>query len=134
MTVRWFDSPAREQRSPPSKCSFSNRLGCSAPRECLGMKRSEMYRTHLDEYAEKWAEFFHFKREDGILEIRMHTESGPCHWGLEIHRALIPMFADVGHDPENECLIFTGTGDSFLALSDDESWKRNRFESRFGLE
>jgi enoyl-CoA hydratase/carnithine racemase len=93
-----------------------------------------MYRTTLDEYAEKWREFFTFRREDGILEIAMHSDGGPCRWGLEVHRALIPAFADVHHDPGNECVIFTGTGDSFLAPSDDESWARNGFEGEFGFD
>jgi enoyl-CoA hydratase/carnithine racemase len=98
------------------------------------MKRSEMYRTSLDEYSEKWRDFFHFRRDGGILEVRMHSDGGPCRWGLEIHRALIPAFADIHHDPDNECVILTGTGDSFLALSDEESWARNGFRSRFGHE
>jgi enoyl-CoA hydratase/carnithine racemase len=95
------------------------------------MKRDDMYRTHLDEYAKRWQEFFHFRREGGILEMRMHSDGGPCRWGLEIHRALIPVLADVHHDPDNECLIFSGTGDSFLATFDDESWTRNRFRETF---
>ena len=31
----------------------------------------------LEEYAERFKNFFHFKREDGILEVRMHTFDGP---------------------------------------------------------
>ena len=31
----------------------------------------------LDEYAERYAEFFKFERRDGILEVRMHTNDGP---------------------------------------------------------
>ena len=93
-----------------------------------------MYRTHLEEYAEKWSEFFQFRREDGILEVRLHTDGGACQWGLENHRALIPAFADIHHDPENECLIFTGSGDTFLAEFDDDSWARNGFHGPFGFE
>jgi enoyl-CoA hydratase/carnithine racemase len=98
------------------------------------MKSDEMYRTSLEEYSEKWRDFFRFRREDGILEVQMHSDGGPCRWGLEIHRALIPAFADIHHDPDNECVILTGTGDSFLALSDEESWTRNGFRSRFGYQ
>jgi enoyl-CoA hydratase/carnithine racemase len=93
--------------------------------------RHEMYRTHLDDYAETWKEYFSFKREDGILEVRMHTDGGPCTWDLELHRVFIPAFADIHHDPENECIILTGTGDSFLAEFDDESWTRNGFREPF---
>jgi enoyl-CoA hydratase/carnithine racemase len=98
------------------------------------LKRDQLYRTHLDDYAEKWQEFFVFKREDGILEVRMHSEGGACRWDLELHRAFIPAFADIHHDPENECVILTGTGDSFLAAFDDRSWDRNGFRGEFGHE
>src|SRR5262249_60490307 len=93
--------------------------------------RDQMYRTYLEDYAETWREYFFFKREDGILEIRMHTDGGPCKWDLELHRVLIPAFADIHHDPDNECLILTGTGDSFLAEFDDASWDRNGFREPF---
>jgi 6-oxocamphor hydrolase len=95
------------------------------------MNSHQMYRTHLSDYAEKWRDFFAFRREDGILEVRMHTDDGPCRWGLEVHRAIIPAFADIHHDPENECVILTGTGDSFLALQNEESWSRNGFREPF---
>jgi len=95
------------------------------------MLRSPIYRTSLDDYAGKWAEFLQLRREDGILEVRLHSDGGPCRWGLEIHRALIPAFADIHHDPDNECVILTGTGDSFLALQDDDSWTRHGFRGQF---
>ena len=93
--------------------------------------RKELYRTHLEEYSEKWKEYFHFKRSDGILEVRMHSDGGPCRWDIEIHRALIPAFADIHFDPENECVILTGTGDNFLAEFDDESWGRLGYRDKF---
>lgn len=95
------------------------------------MTNNGIYRTFLDDYAEKWTDNFHFHREDGILELRLHTNGGACQWGLEVHRALIPLFADIHHDPENECLIFTGSGDSFLAEFDDDSWTRHGFRGKF---
>jgi enoyl-CoA hydratase/carnithine racemase len=93
--------------------------------------RTQMYRTYLEDYSETWSEYFSFKREDGILEVRMHTDGGPCKWDLELHRVFIPAFADIHHDPENECLILTGTGDSFLGEFDDASWDRNGFREPF---
>ncbi len=95
------------------------------------LPRTELYRTHLADYAEKWQEFFAFKREDGILEVRMHSNGGPCSWDLELHRAFIPAFADIHHDPENECVILTGTGDTFLASFEATSWDRNGFRGKF---
>jgi enoyl-CoA hydratase/carnithine racemase len=71
------------------------------------------------------------RREDGILEVRMHTEGGPAKWGLELHRAFIPAFADIGHDPENECVIFSGTGDTFLSSMDPVGWERAGFTKKY---
>src|SRR5689334_21761593 len=90
-----------------------------------------MYRTHLEEYAERWQEYFVFKREGGILEVRMHSDGGPVRWDLELHRALIPAFLDIHFAPENEVVILTGTGDSFLATFDEESWTVNDFRTSF---
>lgn len=93
--------------------------------------RYEMYRTHLDDYAETWQDYFAFKRENGVLEVRMHSEGGSARWDLELHKAFIPVFADIHHDPENECVILTGTGDSFLDTFDEDSWTRNDFRTEF---
>jgi enoyl-CoA hydratase/carnithine racemase len=98
------------------------------------LSQKEMYRTRLDEYGERWADYFSMRREDGILEVRMHTNGGPAEWGLEIHRAFIPAFADIGHDPENECVIFSGTGDRFLASMDAEGWVRNGFDKPYDFQ
>lgn len=92
---------------------------------------TKMYRTYLEEYSEKWSEYFTMRREDGILEVKMHTNGGSAKWGLEIHRALIPAFADISHDPETECIIFSGTGESFLSSMDAEGWERNGFAEAY---
>ncbi len=92
---------------------------------------TEIYRTHLEEYAEKWSEYFTMRREDGIIEVRMHTDGDSAKWGLELHRAFIPAFADIGHDPENECVIFSGTGSTFLASMDPVGWERAGFTEKY---
>jgi len=79
------------------------------------------YRTCLSEYVDKWSDFAYLRREDGILEIRFHWEDGPLKWNEAVHGAMIPLLADISHDPENECIIVTGTGDSFLNTFDKET-------------
>ena len=39
----------------------------------------------LDEYQELFKDFFAFKREKGILEIRMHTDGKEAKWSKELH-------------------------------------------------
>lgn len=63
----------------------------------------------LEEYAERFKDFFKFKRENGILEVRMHTNDGPVKWSYQFHHALAELWTVIGHDKENEVLILTGT-------------------------
>ncbi|MEV7397074.1 enoyl-CoA hydratase/isomerase family protein [Aeromicrobium sp. NPDC092404] len=97
-------------------------------------KANQMYRTHLEDYSVAWQEYFQMRREDGILEVRMHTGGDSAKWSLELHRAFIPAFADIGHDPENECVIFSGSGDAFLASMDPAGWVRYEFDKPYDFE
>ena len=78
------------------------------------------YRTYLEEYAPKWDGMAHLRREDGILEVRFHTDDGPVRFCEGVHAAYLGQCHDISHDPDNELVILTGTGDSFVALSDPE--------------
>lgn len=78
------------------------------------------FRTYLEDYKEKWDGFAHLKREDGILEVRFHTDDGRVLFCEAIHRAYIGLLFDISNDPDNEIIIVTGTGDSYLSLSDPE--------------
>ena len=49
----------------------------------------------LEEYSERFKEFFLFKRENGILEVKMHTKGGPVKWSYQFHHALAELWA--GH-------------------------------------
>jgi enoyl-CoA hydratase/carnithine racemase len=55
------------------------------------------------------------KREDGILEVALHSEGGPLVFNGYVHEALVRAFRDIGDDSENHVVILTGTGDEFCA-------------------
>ena len=38
----------------------------------------------FDSYATKYS-CIHMRRENGILELRLHTDNGPLRWGLVPH-------------------------------------------------
>lgn len=69
----------------------------------------------LAEYSEMFKDYFHMKRENGILEVRAHTNDGPAQWTFGMHRAMGQMYRFVGADPENEVLIITATGDKWFS-------------------
>jgi enoyl-CoA hydratase/carnithine racemase len=63
-----------------------------------------------------------FRREDGVLEMRIHTRGGPALWGFwgGLHRELGAAFRDVADDADHQVVILTGTGDSFCVAFDME--------------
>jgi hypothetical protein len=62
----------------------------------------------IEEYSECFKNFFQFKRsDDGILEVKMRTFGGHVHWSYQMHHAISELWTAVGHDTNNEVLIFT---------------------------
>jgi enoyl-CoA hydratase/carnithine racemase len=93
---------------------------------------SGLQRSRLEEYAPKYDFFAALRRENGVLELRLHTNGGSLKWGLEAHSGLIALMQDINADPDNECVILTGTGESFLAELNEQSWVDQGFTTGFG--
>jgi enoyl-CoA hydratase/carnithine racemase len=53
------------------------------------------------------------RREDGILELTLHTQDGSLVFNGYVHEALVHAFRDIGDDPDNHVVILTGAGDEF---------------------
>ena len=68
--------------------------------------------SKFEDYANKYA-CIAMRRENGILEMRFHTNGGAFQWGLGPHAALPDAFTEVGRDRENRVVILTGTGDLY---------------------
>ena len=77
-------------------------------------------RPRFEDYREKYATHFKLERRNGILQVQMHTQGGPVMYGLPIHNAWSQLWLDIGNDPDNEVLIFSGTGDKWIAGFDPE--------------
>lgn len=69
-------------------------------------------RSHFEDYANKY-QTISMRREDGILEVRLHTYGGPLQWGRLPHAELEEAFLQIGRDRGNQVVILTGTGDQF---------------------
>ena len=68
--------------------------------------------TKLADYENRY-ECIKFKREDGVLEVRFHTNGGSLLWGLGPHAEATDAFHDIARDRENKVVIITGTGAEF---------------------
>src|SRR6202041_1535692 len=78
----------------------------------------------FEDYKERFKDFYKMsRREDGVILVEAHTKGGPIQLSVENHRSVGQMFKTVGADPENEILIFTGSGDEFMMDADPEGFK-----------
>ena len=86
----------------------------------------------FEEYSEKYKDHVIMKRENGILEFRMHTQNKALVWGAQSHRAIPQALRAVAADPENELLILTATGDFWVAygLAQDEVIQEHTAEQK----
>jgi enoyl-CoA hydratase/carnithine racemase len=72
--------------------------------------KTPVFERYRDRY-----ENVRMKREDGILEVALHTRGGSLVFNGYVHEALVHAFRDIGDDPDNHVVILTGTGDEFCA-------------------
>lgn len=86
------------------------RANARAREEQLGLAS----RPRFDDYRKKFAKHFKMERRNGILQVRMHTDGGPVKYNLRIHNDWAQLWMDIGNDPDNEVLIFSGTGDRWI--------------------
>ena len=71
----------------------------------------------LAEYSQKY-DHIKFNREDGILQLTMHSGGSDLEWGFSPHQELGYCFGDIAADPENKVIIFTGSGETFIHKED----------------
>jgi enoyl-CoA hydratase/carnithine racemase len=76
----------------------------------------------LSEYSVRFESHFTLDRQDGILTIRMHREGQAARWSRGLLNAWNLLLRDVGADRDNEVVIITGTGNSWLAGAEASSF------------
>ena len=78
----------------------------------------------FEEYKDRFKDFYKMQRRaDGVILVEAHTNGGPIQLSVENHRSVGQMLKTVGADPENEIMIFTGSGDEFMMDADPEGFK-----------
>lgn len=71
-------------------------------------------RPDFGEYSAKYQDYFAMRRQDGIIELRMHRDGGPYYQTMASHNAWGQAWLEVGNDTLNQVLILTGTGEKWF--------------------
>ena len=91
----------------------------------------------LDEYKEWFKDFADLYREDGILQVTWKTNDGPMHHSGMSHRAAGQLTRVISLDYENEIVIYTHIGHSWMTESDPNGWEtyselpKERFQHQY---
>ena len=91
----------------------------------MSMSQIERVATTFDAYKDRYRTI-HLSREDGILQMRFHTDDGPLQWSLLAHNEFEDAFLEVGRDRGNEVVIMTGTGREFCGPAIEPGKHPNR--------
>ena len=78
-------------------------------------------RPRLEDYKEQFKDYFHMERKNGVLLVRMHYKGGPVKWTFQAHQACGQVWHTIGNDPENEVMILTCAGDTWIHDGDKEA-------------
>jgi len=73
----------------------------------------------LQEYQDKYSTV-KLERENGILQVTLHTDGEDLAWGDTPHEELGDCFYNIARDRGNEVVILTGAGDAFINRYNDE--------------
>jgi enoyl-CoA hydratase/carnithine racemase len=76
----------------------------------------------FEDYSGKY-ESLQMTRQDGILEVTLHTNGKSLVFSRTVHEELGFAFADIAADRDNKVVILTGTGETFCTDFDPESFK-----------
>jgi enoyl-CoA hydratase/carnithine racemase len=75
----------------------------------------------FEDYRDRY-EHVRLEREDGILEVTVHTEGKPLVWTSQAHDELAYCFHQIASDPDNKVVLLTGAGDAFCPTIDFTSF------------
>jgi enoyl-CoA hydratase/carnithine racemase len=77
----------------------------------------------FEEYKEMFKEHADLTREDGILQVTMQTNGGPCYWSERSHNAYPILMKFIAMDRDNEVLIWTHQGPDWMQQTDPGGWE-----------
>jgi enoyl-CoA hydratase/carnithine racemase len=78
--------------------------------------------TPFAEYSKKYENIW-LERDEGVLEVTVHTGERSLVWTSTAHDELAYCFADIACDRDNKVVIITGAGESFCNEIDFDSFR-----------
>lgn len=75
-------------------------------------------KASFDQVVEHYSGFAAIRREEGIVEVRVHSDGGSARYSGEMHEGFGHLFSDLNDDKQNRILILTGTGERFMSPPD----------------
>jgi enoyl-CoA hydratase/carnithine racemase len=74
------------------------------------------------EYHDQYENIKMERGDDGVLVVTLHTDGDSLVWSSHAHEECAFAFSDIANDRENAVVVLTGTGPSFCADIDFESF------------
>lgn len=65
------------------------------------------------DYSSEFSQYARLRRENGILEVTLHTNGDTLQWSVAAHDMLPKLFYAISEDRENRVVILTGAGVAF---------------------
>jgi enoyl-CoA hydratase/carnithine racemase len=87
----------------------------------------------IEDYKDRYKNIAFERSEDGVLEVRLHSDDGPWKYDYSSHPQLYEAFWEIANDPKNRVVIITGTGDEFSGpkVKDKLSFPRPQWDEAF---
>jgi enoyl-CoA hydratase/carnithine racemase len=70
--------------------------------------------ARFETYRDAFANARLTRKENGVLEVALHTGGGKLVFDGHTHEQFVELFHAIGEDRENRVVILTGTGDAFM--------------------
>ncbi|MCJ8142290.1 enoyl-CoA hydratase/isomerase family protein [Ancylobacter sp. A5.8] len=70
--------------------------------------------SHFDTYKTTFANAQLTRSDNGVLEVRLHTDGQKLVFNGHTHEQFVELFHQIGADPDNRVVILTGSDDAFM--------------------
>lgn len=70
--------------------------------------------SKFHQYKDSYANASLTRSDEGVLEVRFHTEGAKLVFNGHTHEQFTDLFHQIGEDPDNRVVILTGSGEAFM--------------------